>query len=418
MKIVLFTNFTPTRDNYRGPSAMMYHFFKNRPEDCKVLVFTTNSNHVSPELIKKVEEELNAEIVVLKDTLYNYFHRRETLQDLRIRLGIDSGYNISNYRLSQKYLKSIENFQPDFVWVYGEVHTEVIKQLSKYRLLVAGYDCFALHYNRLLRDAYCFSKRNLYKKALYKYQIALTREIALKDIPCKFFDVGIADRDMFETITGRKDASFYPHPHYDVFSKKIDFDKNKLSILISGKLDEYTWSAACQLQHVMLEHSDLSEKYSVTFLGRGWEGFASSLKKCGYDVDMKSWVDVYADEVKKHDIQIFPISVGSGTKGKVLDALCMGLLCIGTEVAMENIYVKDKQSCFVYKQSEDIVGILNSIFSNRRLASVIAENGRRSVLKWHSPERILRKICDDIMGVEVYDAVAEYSEFLLNENKD
>ena len=96
----------------------------------------------------------------------------------------------------------------------------------------------------------------------------------------------------------------------------------------------------------------------------------------------------------------------------------MGLLCIGTEVAMENIYVKDKQSCFVYKQSEDIVGILNSIFSNRRLASVIAENGRRSVLKWHNPERILRKICDDIMGVEVYDAVAEYSEFLLNENKD
>ena len=69
MKIVLFTNFTPTRDNYRGPSAMMYHFFKNRPEDCKVLVFTTNSNHVSPELIKKVEEELNAEIVVLKDTI-------------------------------------------------------------------------------------------------------------------------------------------------------------------------------------------------------------------------------------------------------------------------------------------------------------------------------------------------------------
>ena len=60
----------------------------------------------------------------------------------------------------------------------------------------------------------------------------------------------------------------------------------------------------------------------------------------------------------------------------------MGLLSIGTEIAMENIYVKDKKSCFIYKRAEDIVAILNDIFDNRRLASVIAENGRKSVLKW------------------------------------
>lgn len=417
MKIFLFTNFTPTRDNYRGPSAMMYHFFKNRPHDCKVLIYSTNSNHVSLSQIRNIENELNTQIVVLKDSLYNYFHRRETLQDIRIRIGIDSGYNISNYRLSHKNLKSIDDFHPDFVWVYGEVHTEVIKQLARYRLLVAGYDCFALHYNRLLRDAYCFSKDKFYKKALYKYQIALSRELALKDVPCKYFDVGIEDRDMFETITGRKDALFYPHPHYDVFSKKIDFNKDKLSILISGKLDEYTWTAACQLQSILLEHSEFSSKYSVTFLGKGWDNIATSLKNCGYNIEVISWVDVYADEVKRHDIQVFPISVGSGTKGKVLDALSMGLLCIGTEVAMENIYVKDRQSCFIYKRAEDIVSILNEIFEKRQWASIIAEKGRESVLNWHNPERIFEKICNDVMGVETYDAVAEYSEFLSNGNQ-
>ena len=144
---------------------------------------------------------------------------------------------------------------------------------------------------------------------------------------------------------------------------------------------------------------------------------ASSLKNCGYNVEVKSWVDVYADEVKRHDIQVFPISVGSGTKGKVLDALSMGLLCIGTEVAMENIYVKDRQSCFIYKRAEDIVSILNEIFEKRQWASIIAEKGRESVLNWHNPARIFEKICNDVMGVETYDALAEYSEFLSNGNQ-
>ena len=57
MKIFLFTNFTPTIDNYRGPSAMMYHFFNGRPNDCEVLVFTTNSNCVPVSTIKEIENK-------------------------------------------------------------------------------------------------------------------------------------------------------------------------------------------------------------------------------------------------------------------------------------------------------------------------------------------------------------------------
>lgn len=75
----------------------------------------------------------------------------------------------------------------------------------------------------------------------------------------------------------------------------------------------------------------------------------------GYEVECKSWVEVYAGEVIKHDIQLFPISVGSGTKGKVLDALSMGLLCIGSEIAMENIYVKHGHSCYLYHNVSDVV---------------------------------------------------------------
>lgn len=411
MKIFLFTNFTPTRDNYNGPSAMMYHLFKNRPADCQVLIFSTNWNHVPSVLIAESSSALGAEIRILKDTIFNFFHRREALQELRIKLRIDSGYNISNYCLSRQALKEIETFNPDFVWVYGEAHTEVIRQLSKYRLLVAGFDCFALHYNRLMKDSFCFEAPSRYRKILQNYKIALTREIALKNIPCRYYDVGIEDRNMFETVTGRTDAVFYPHPHFEVLEKDINFQRDKLSILISGKLDQYTWSDSHKLINTLCENAKcLVDKFKITFLGKGWSELRKKLQYSGYDVECKSWVEIYADEVVRHDIQLFPISVGSGTKGKVLDALSMGLLCIGSEIAMENIYVKHRHSCYIYKQIQDIVSILLEVYSDRGMATQIAVRGQEQVLKWHSPQRIFSIICQDVMGKIDYNGVEEFNE--------
>lgn len=414
MNIFLFTNFTPTRDNYRGPSAMMYHLFKNRPSSYNILIFSTNSNNVSIEKIKEINKELNTKIHILKDTLYNFLHRRETFQELRIRLGIDSSYNISNYKLSNQSLCTIEQFKPDIVWIYGEMHTKVIMQLSKYRLLVAGYDCFALHYNRLFKDAYCFINKDYYKKALIRYKIALKRELDLKAIPCTYYDVGIEDRNMFETITGRKDAKFYPHPHFSKYPKNINFEKEKLSILISGKLDEYTWSDAHKAIEAFIKNLQLITKYTIYILGKGWEKLASSLTDAGYEVHLKTWVNNYSEEISKYDIQIFPISVGSGTKGKVLDALCTGLLCIGSEIAMENIYTKRGKSCYIYREPQEIPTILDEIYLNKNTSHQMAELGRELVLKWHNPERILNNICNDILNIKTYDAIIEYQNVLEN----
>ncbi|MCQ2256821.1 MAG: glycosyltransferase [Bacteroidaceae bacterium] len=413
MKIILITSFTPTSDNFRGPSAMMYHFFKDRPDNCEVKIFTTNWNGVSRELIEKSNKELNTEIIVLKDDLYNYLHRRHTFAELRIKLGIDKYYGQSNYRLTSSVLNEIKAFEPDFIWVYGEDKTTIIKQLvNDYKVLVAGYDCFPLHYNRLLQNPYCFLSQDNYNKYLYEYKVAIHRELALRDMSCKYFDVGIADRNMFEVITGRKDAKFYPHPHYNVYDKTIDFDKEKLSVLISGKLDEYTWSDATKLIYSLCSDRTLQDKYIFTFLGSGWDEYADKLNKSGYEVKNVKWVEIYAEEVKKHDIQIFPISVGSGTKGKVLDALCMGLLCIGSKIAMENIFVKNAHSCYEYKNVNDVIEILKEVYLDKSKSRKIAEQGRALALKWHSPQRIFSIICKDMVDCDEYDGVLEYKEVL------
>ena len=91
----------------------------------------------------------------------------------------------------------------------------------------------------------------------------------------------------------------------------------------------------------------------------------------------------YIEEVRKHDIQITPISIGTGTKGKVLDALANGLLVIGSWYAMENIAVVNGVSCVVYDSPADMPGILSDIVDNREKYEEMARKGREAVLREH-----------------------------------
>lgn len=49
------------------------------------------------------------------------------------------------------------------------------------------------------------------------------------------------------------------------------------------------------------------------------------------------WVDDYAGLLRSIDVQIFPIAIGTGTKGKVLSALASGVVSIGSAESFANI---------------------------------------------------------------------------------
>ena len=127
----------------------------------------------------------------------------------------------------------------------------------------------------------------------------------------------------------------------------------------------------------------LKEKYTFTFLGKGWEKHVEALKEAGYEVEHIRFAPDYIEEIVKHDIQITPTAIGTGTKGKVLDALANGLLVIGTPYAMENIAVKNGESCIEYRHPEEVIDVLMGIPNNVQKYEQIAEKGRKQVLTLH-----------------------------------
>ena len=86
------------------------------------------------------------------------------------------------------------------------------------------------------------------------------------------------------------------------------------------------------------------------------------LRSSGYEVNHIKFAPNYIEEINKHDIQITPISIGTGTKGKVLDAVANGLLVIGSWYALENIAIENKISCLQYNNVDEIIPILQDIF--------------------------------------------------------
>lgn len=409
-KIVFITSFTPTPDNFRGPSALHYHLFKNRPDDIDLKVYTFNFNKVPEKEIDVIGKELSCQIKVLKKGLRNIIHSRTYFKDLRVKLGLEPSYGLSNYTLPSKTKKEIDGYGPDLIWIYDESFSEIAKQFSSFKTLVCGCDCYPLFCNRMLKDDYCFSKPALHQEYLEKYRIAIHREQLMSHTANREFVVGIADAKYYQMVTGLSNVSFFPHPHYNVALKNIDFNKNQLNVLIAGTFDFYMDSAAKEILKKIIEAGDiLRNHYKFTFLGKNWESFVNDFQKANFDVDYKQWVDVYSNEVVKHDIQIVPISVGVGTKGKVLDSLSHGLLTIGTKYALENIYVKNGHSCFECNSGTECVEVLKNIPSNRDVYQQIAENGRHQVLMYHDSTIIMEKILDDVLNGISYDAISEFN---------
>ena len=84
MKVSVVTGFTPTEENVRGISGLIYALIKYRPEDVDLKIYSYNLNRISEEEIKKLEKELHAHIIlvrkpywmrILDNTLMGHFNK-------------------------------------------------------------------------------------------------------------------------------------------------------------------------------------------------------------------------------------------------------------------------------------------------------------------------------------------------------
>ncbi|SUB87055.1 glycosyltransferase [Prevotella denticola] len=394
MKVIGISVMMPAAENIRGTSALPYHLLAGRDKSIEVILYSYNLNRLSIEQIDSIAKELNIKICLLPvPWWYNFFLR--FLLPFRILLK----YPIGNYiSLSFSQLDTIINDNPDAIWIYGEELSRVSHQLKDFRRVHTLPDCESLYYYRMLGKRFAIRNKIRFWRSAFMYPKYLNME--------KQFDtssnihyhlVGEADVDFLKEICPGIQAHFLRHPHYQVAkpAKVISFSSPKIKILFAGQYNLYMQQDADMLIDCLIKSKDLSElkeHYVYTFLGKGWEHHVESLNNAGYEVHHIKFVPDYIEEICKHDIQITPICIGTGTKGKVLDAIANGLLVIGSWYALENIAVEHNVSCMQYNDVSDIIRMLKDIYTSSSHYEEIAESGRQTLLNLHNNFSIAKQL--------------------------
>lgn len=396
MKIALISNMTPAAENVRGTSALPFHLLVHRPKDVEVDVYSLDYNQLPSEKIKESEERLNVKInILLRPKKIDWLLNHKV--GLLCRLFMS--YPIHNYvTLLEGQVAEIKSKGYDGIWIYGEEMSRVSKQFAEYKRCHLLPDCTSLFFYRMMSRRFVFKSLLYMLKNFVFYRKFLKMESEFdisKNI--HYFLVGEADTESLKNVNPGIQAHFLRHPHYDVtsanFTDDIDLDR-KIRLLVAGRNDYYMQQDAELAIEALCKHCELAENYIITFLGKGWKSHVNKLKTVGFDVNHITFAPDYVEEVSKHDIQLTPISIGTGTKGKVLDALSNGLFVIGTWYAMENIAVKSGESCVTYDSTEELIEWLNVLAKDRLQISQIAQRGREAVLTEHAREKCSKELFD------------------------
>lgn len=417
MKIILITFVTPASENIRGTSALPYHLIRgslspalhcregNSEVNKEFVVYTFNNNGLSEEKIAEVEKELGATIKVIPLPKWYQWMFKFHLLFLRVFIK----YPFLNYiKLSEPLVEEIKAQKPDLIWVMGEELSRIVKQFTGYRRIQLGPDTESLYYYRMMGRRFVMQKPLEYWKcALMYWKYARMERDFCTDKDFTYYAVGEGDVRHLQQLNPKIQAKFLRHPHYEVSKLRINneklrirFHQAKIKLLIAGQYNLYMKQDSDLLVERLCSDSNdyiniknnLQKNYHITFLGKGWEEHVKTLRMIGYEVTHITFAPDYIEEVCKHDIQITPISIGTGTKGKVLDALANGLLVIGTPYAMENIAVENGVSCIEYSNPQEVINILNDIPNNRHIYEAMAEEGRKCVLTHHNRAKISREL--------------------------
>lgn len=392
---------TPASENIRGTSALPYHLIKGSP-DHDFTIYTFNNNQLSDEKIHEVEQELGA--TIKKVPLPKWYQWMFKLHLLFLRVFLK--YPFLNYiKLPEPWVEEVKAQKPDLVWVMGEELSRIVKQFPGHQRIQTGPDTESLYYYRMMGQRFVMKDATNYWKCALMYRKYARMERAFcTDDNFTYYAVGEEDVRHLQQLNPKVRAKFLRHPHYDLSptlpQREGVFHQPRIKVLIAGQYNLYMRQSADELfQFICNENENenenfLKEHYVFTFLGKGWEKHVETLRSAGYEVEHIRFAPDYIEEICKHDIQITPIAIGTGTKGKVLDALANGLLVIGTPYAMENIAVKHGESCIEYRHPQEVIEVLKDIPQNIKKYEDMAAEGQRQVLSQHSPSMVSRTLFD------------------------
>lgn len=293
--------------------------------------------------------------------------------------------------IAQKVKLLIEEVQPDVIYCQLIRCSEYVKHLHHYRKTIDYMDALSAgQHRRALRAPW--------------YLSPFVKEEARR---LRAYEHLIFDYFEHHTIISDQDRKLIYHSQCNqihVVPNGIDanyFFKDpgvirKYDLIFTGNMSyPPNVEGARRLALSILPH--VKKKYPhVNLFIAGANPSAAVRALAGTDVVVSGWIDDIRDAYNCARIFIAPMLSGSGMQNKLLEAMCMELPCVTTELAASPLGVSHQRECLIGNTDQELAACILCLLENANVAKELAESGRRYVTQnfdWAETVRILEEKC-------------------------
>lgn len=125
----------------------------------------------------------------------------------------------------------------------------------------------------------------------------------------------------------------------------------------------------------------------------------SSVKKHAHEdnIAVTGYVKDISEYIKKADIIVSPVRIGSGSRNKILQAMAMGKPVVSTSIGAEGLNAVSGVHLFISDTPDDFAGRIIELLNNEELQRKIGENARKLVEQDYSLP-VMRKKIEDLLN--------------------
>ncbi|KAB0327130.1 glycosyltransferase [Janthinobacterium sp. PLB04] len=300
--------------------------------------------------------------------------------------------NVSKY---SEYIRQYKDFLLEHHTRYSAIHLSspylaeiAIDMPSEIvnKMIIFPIDCMALFWYRRKKN-----EENIFRRMAYSIEF-----LKCSSFEKKYYNlfkaavfVSDVDRDYATKIT--KENNYYTIPNgVDIdYFKSDDLNRGDKNFLVFTGDMSYSPNKDAVNFLVNKVFPKISQKFQPHLLLVGQKPDETTLSFASEHITVTGFVDDLRPYLNRSKVYISPLRFGSGIKNKILEAMSMGMVVIGTKVSFEGIECTPGHDCVLVEVDEtQMAKAVEEIFQNQMAYASMRENARDLAEKKYSWDSI------------------------------
>lgn len=283
----------------------------------------------------------------------------------------------------------LEIVKPDVVQLDFLIMTQYVRHIKNIPVFYTEHDMSVLDFNQSFHDRDMNDTDRFFEwKKLVSY------EKKILDCFCSVMVLTQRDKDLIENLNSNVKATIIPTGVDTEFYTPNAYSNEEKNLVFVGHYRHFP-NADAIIYFVKNIYPKVLQKVSnikLYIVGSGVTKSIEDLKD--NNIFITGEVEDIRKYLKRPNIFIAPVRLGGGIKGKVLEAMSMGVPVVATKEAISGIDYVNKEFALVSDDIDIFADNIIKLLNNNNLYNKLADNARNIVEQNYNWKKIAEKLND------------------------